>query len=168
MTSFVHPSFPQQHPGVARFEAAASSVSEIKRGFNSARGLAAMLLAAIVSALLVVASQVVDTWTDGHLLAGWILLWAVGFFALALFANTARRLARSAIGTLDAWSHRVAKRRADARLWAFAQQDARVMADLQAARLREEIAVERAEADAERLEADSINPAGLRLASYHV
>jgi hypothetical protein len=34
---------------------------------------------------------------------------------------------------LDAWSARVAQRRADERLWAIAQTDARLMADLQGA-----------------------------------
>ena len=42
-----------------------------------------MLLAAIVAAFLVVANQVVDTWTEGHLLAAWIVLWMVAFAALA-------------------------------------------------------------------------------------
>ena len=47
-----------------------------------------MLLAAVVAALLVVADSVVNAYADGHLLLGWICLWAVGFAATGLLANT--------------------------------------------------------------------------------
>lgn len=133
MTSFVRIDYPAVHPGVARFEAAFKSASTLRRSFDSTRGLAAMLLAAVVAALLVVADQVVDTWADGHLLAAWIALWAIGFAALALFAGTARRLATRVVGALDRWSQRLAQARADERVWAIALQDARVMSDLRAA-----------------------------------
>lgn len=138
MTSFVQPSFPSQHPGVVRIEAAAHAVSAMRRGFDSTKGLSAMLLAAMVSALLVVADQLIDTWADGHLLAAWVALWVVGFAAVAIFAGASRTLARTTVGSLDAWSQRVAKNRADARLWAIAQTDSRVMADLTAAIARSE------------------------------
>ena len=45
----------------------------------------------MVSALLVVANQVIDTWTEGHLLAAWMVLWLVAFAALALLTAPARR-----------------------------------------------------------------------------
>lgn len=137
MTSFVRIDYPAVHPGVARFEAAYKAASNFRQGFDSTRGLAAMLLAAIVAALVVAADQVVDTWADGHLLAAWIALWAVGFAALALFAGTARRLAARVVGGLNGWSQRVAQARADERVWAIALQDARVMSDLRAALSRQ-------------------------------
>ena len=65
----------------------------VAHGFDGARGAAALLLAAIVSALLVVANQVIDTWTEGHLLAAWIVMWTVAFAALALFAARPAALA---------------------------------------------------------------------------
>ena len=80
-----------------------------------------MLLAAMVSALVVVADQLIDTWADGHLMVAWIALWLVGFAALALFAGAARKLAVTVVSALDAWSVRVAKARADERLWAIAE-----------------------------------------------
>ncbi|MCJ0765519.1 hypothetical protein [Variovorax terrae] len=164
MTSFVHTHYPLQHPGVARMESAVGTVRQMGQRFDSAKGLAAMLLAAIVSALLVVASRLVDTWTDGHLLAAWVLLWAVGFAALALFAGTARLIARRLVTSLDAWSHRVAQQRADKRLWAIARNDPRVMADLQAARLRSEAEAEIEEAAvASRLQASVSEALGARL-----
>lgn len=137
MTSFVHTDFPTQHAGIARVEAAIESARELRKDFNGTKGLAAMLLAAVVAALLVVADQLIGTWADGHLLAAWVALWAVGFAALALFASTARNLARRLVAALDAWSERIAQARADERLWAIARTDPRIMADLQAAMSRQ-------------------------------
>lgn len=138
MASFIQPSYPAQHPGVARFEAAAETVGAMRRGFDSTKGLSAMLLAAMVSAMVVVADQLIETWADGHLMVAWIAVWLVGFAAIAMFAGSARKLAVTMVKSLDAWSARVARRRADARLWAIAQTDPRVMADLSAAMSRSE------------------------------
>ena len=138
MTSYLHPSFPAQHSGVARIEAAMGTARVIRQRFDSTKGLSVMLLAAMVSALVVVADQLIDTWADGHLLAAWVALWLIGFAALALFAAPARSLAASAVGALNAWSESVAIARADARLWKIAQADPRVMADLNAAIARSE------------------------------
>ena len=104
MTSFVHVDYPTQHAGVTRIESAVAAAGRIRQGFNGTRSLAAMLLAAMVAALVVVADQLVDTWADGHLLAAWVVLWVVGFAATALFADTARHLARRTVTGLDAWS----------------------------------------------------------------
>lgn len=133
MTRFIQPSFPTEHPGVVRIESAAKALGDMRRNFSSTKGLSAMLLAAMVAALVVVADQLIDTWADGHLLAAWVALWVVGFAAVAVFAGSARQLARTVVGALDAWSERIAKKRADERLWAIAQTDPRVMADLTAA-----------------------------------
>ena len=53
MTSFVHVDTPATHPGVVRAEAVIERVRSARRGFDGARGLAALLLAAIASSLLV-------------------------------------------------------------------------------------------------------------------
>lgn len=106
------------------------------------RGLSVMLLAAVVSALVIFADQFVVVWTDGDLFLGWVLLWAVVFAGLALFAGTARNLAVRAMGVLDAWSVSMAHSRAEARLWAIAKSDPRVMSDLMTARMRERDAKE--------------------------
>ena len=135
MTSFVHIDHPTQHAGIARVEAALDSARSLRQGFNG-KGLAVMLLAALGAALLVVADQVIDTWADGHLLAAWVALWAVAFAVLALFANSVRHLVNRITGALDAWSQRVAQKRADERLWSIAQTDPRIMSELQAAMSR--------------------------------
>jgi len=130
MTRFIQAEFPAQHAGVVRIERAAEALGDTARSFDGARGTASLLLAAFVSALLVVANQLVETWTDGHLLAAWVMLWAVAFAALAVFAAPARRLGGAVRDGLRGWA--AARRQAaeDDRLWQIALTDARVMADL--------------------------------------
>ena len=135
MVSFQASRLSAQQPGSVR---ATAATAEVHRGFDSATSLSAMLLAAMVSALLVVAHLLLDTWAEGHLLLAWAALWVVGFSAVAVFAGSARKLAGLAVGFLDAWSRRVAKNKATARLWVIARYDARVMADLTAAIARNE------------------------------
>ena len=142
MTSLAHPAYPaQDRARVARIESTPSTAQPVRKGLDSSKGLAAMLLAAVVAALLVVANQMVDNWSDGNLLAAWVILWAVGFAALGLCAGTARKLAVRAVAGLDAWSQRVARARADARFMEAAQNDPRIMAELQAALSRQEAEV---------------------------
>lgn len=136
--SFVHVEYPAQHGAIARYEGLVASAKDIRASVSKFGGLAAVLLAAMVSALVVVADQLIDTWAEGHLLAAWVLLWVIGFAALALLAPTARHLSGRLVAGLDAWSQRVARRRADERLWELARKDPRIMADLQAARSRAE------------------------------
>jgi len=138
MTSFTQPSFPTRHRGVERAEALLQSARNLGGSVDSAKGLAAMLLAAIVSALLVVADQLLDTWADGHLMVAWVILWALGFAAIALLAGTVRRFSAKLVGSLDEWAARTAQARADERLWSLALKDARLMADLQSALARED------------------------------
>ena len=68
---------------------------------SNASFLAALLFAAIVSSLVVAADSVVDSHADGHLLLGWISLWAVGFAALAWFANSANKGANKAASRMS-------------------------------------------------------------------
>lgn len=98
--------------------------------------LATMLLAAIVTALLVAADSLVETFADGHLLVGWLLLWAVAFAALALFADSARNGARRLHDALGELVRREAQRAADRNYLACAQHDPRIMAELMAAAAR--------------------------------
>jgi hypothetical protein len=139
MTSFVHTEFPTSHPGVERMENAVATAKAAAKNFDSGRGLATLLLAATVSALLVVANQVIEAWSDGHLLMAWIALWAVGFAALALLAGPARRFARSLRPGLVAWNAARKAQYEDRKLWELACQDARVMADISAAMSRQAV-----------------------------
>lgn len=133
MTTFIQSSFPTRHASVERMTSAANTV---RGGLNSTNSLSTMLLAAMVSALVVVADQLMDTWAEGHLMLAWITLWVVGFAAVAVFAGAARKLATVLVKALDAWSARTAQRRADERLWSSAKADPRIMAELTAAMSR--------------------------------
>lgn len=136
MTSFVNAHFPETHPGVARAEAVVAAAGRLRQGFDGARSVSALLLAAAVSGLLVVADRLVDDWASDQLFMAWVVLWVVAFAAMALLAAPARQLANSMVRGLDAWSSRVAQSRSDQRLWATAQSDPRVMSDLMAAMTR--------------------------------
>jgi len=100
---------------------------------TSAKTLSTLLLAAGVSALLVVTDQMIDDWAETHVVASWLALWAVAVLAIAALRGVTRLLAQKLMGGMDAWSARVARRRADERLWSMAQSDSRMMRDLQTA-----------------------------------
>lgn len=135
MASFVHTRFPALPLGMARAAAATDRV--IHPVTPTGRGLATLLLAGVVSALLVAANQVIGNWSDGHLLAAWIVLWSVAFAGLALLADPVRRLAQPLRQQFVAWQ--VARREAasDAQIWAVALTDPRLMADLDHAMARD-------------------------------
>jgi CBS domain containing-hemolysin-like protein len=136
--NFVHLEYSTTHPGVARAEQAVANIKRMRESFNPTRTLAAMLLAAVVAAFVVVADQMMDTWADGHLLAAWVALWAVAFASVGLFAGASKTLALQIKNGLDRWSANIAQNRSDARMWAIAHADPRMMADLQSALGRDE------------------------------
>lgn len=131
------------------------------RRFDGARGLAAMLLAAAVAALVVLADQLIDTWADGHLFLGWVALWVVIFAGSALLAGTARRMARSTLTALDSWSRSLAEARAEARLWELAKLDPRLKAELIQARAREAAAADPVVTEAADDYSQALAPLGL-------
>lgn len=139
MTSFVHVDQPTSHPGVARAEVLIERLRATRKSFDGARGLAALLLAAIVSSLLVVADKLMSTWTEnGGLLVAWVVLWAVAFLSLALFAGSVRGFAARAIAAARGAARRRAMARADADFLAYAQFDQRILRDLQAVATHQE------------------------------
>ncbi len=138
MTSFVHLDYSNQHPGVARVESAIEAAQQLRHGFSGTRGLAALLLSAVAAAVMVVAYQLMDSVAEGHLMVMWIAMWAVAFAVLASFAGAARNVALRIKAGLDGWSRSLAASRADERMWAVAQSDPRVMADLRIAVTRDE------------------------------
>ncbi len=137
MTGFVHTHFPTEHPGVSRAGQVVQAAGQIARGFDGAKGLASLLLAAVVAALLVAANQVIDSWTDGHLLMAWVALWSLAFAALALLAKPARSAAHSLRTSLQDWAARRQQAAADEKLWDLALRDARVMAEISRAMTQE-------------------------------
>jgi hypothetical protein len=140
MTNFVHVDTPPTHPGVVRAEAVIERLRRSGRDFDSSRGLAAFLLAAIVSSLLVVADKLMSTTEEGGLLVAWVVLWGVAFVGLALFAGTARSLAVRAIAATREAVRLRAAARADEEFMAYAKHDPRILRDLQVAASRQEAA----------------------------
>jgi ABC-type multidrug transport system fused ATPase/permease subunit len=138
MTSFVHIDYSTTHPGVNRVELAIDAAQQLRQQFSGTRGLAKLLLSAVVAAVMVVAYQVMDSVAEGHLLVIWTAMWAIAFVALALFAGTAVRFAAQIRAGFDVWSQQSAQKSADERLLRTARSDPRVMADLQAAITRSE------------------------------
>ena len=138
MSNFVNPGYSNEHKGAARLLTAVEAVGTLGAQFKGAKGLVALLLAGAISALVVVADQIVSTWTDGHLLMAWVSLWAMVFAALALFAQATRGWTTRVIAALEARSRAWAERADAERMWSAAQSDPRLMADLQGARLRAE------------------------------
>ncbi|HAX19085.1 MAG TPA: hypothetical protein DCY64_02235 [Hydrogenophaga sp.] len=115
----------------------AAGTYRVRPSRDGARGLAALLLAAAVAALVVLADRLISTWADGHLFLAWVALWVVIFAGLALFAGTARNLAQRTLRSLDSWSATLAEARADMRLWEQARRDPRLMNELMQARMRD-------------------------------
>ncbi|MBO9514179.1 MAG: hypothetical protein J7549_08685 [Variovorax sp.] len=140
MTQFVHVDIPASHPGVARAEAVIDRVRAARRSFDGARGLAALLLAAIVSSLLIAVDRLMSTSAEGGLLVAWVVLWGVAFVGLALFAGTARSLALGLMSVARKSASRRAAARADAKFLAYAKHDPRILRDLQVIATRQEAA----------------------------
>lgn len=130
MTAFAHVEHLTEHPGVVRAENAAAALKRVAANFDGARGAATLLLAAVVSALLVVANQVIDTWSEGHLLAAWMVLWLVAFGALALLASPARRAGAALRVAGRAWTESRRRAAEDQCTWNVAMKDPRIMAEL--------------------------------------
>lgn len=138
MTNFIQPSYPTHHEGIERVSDAIDSATAAYRKFDGARGLATFLLAAVVSALVFAANQMIETWADGHLLAAWMALWLVAFATMALAAGPIRRAVLSVkqfdgSAVYAAWSARRKARLNDEKMWDYARQDARLMADIMCA-----------------------------------
>ena len=130
--------FPGSDSGHQQSTAPRSDRRSKRRAFDSARGLSALLLGAMVSAMVVVADQLIETWVDGHLLVAWVALWLVSFTVLALFAGAAHKLADGVVEAFAAMLQRRARKRAEDLMWLMAKSDPRLMADLQGAMARRE------------------------------
>lgn len=133
MSSSIQSTYITSRLGDVGRKSIASAGAESSRRFDGTKGLSFMLLAAMVSSLVVVADQLVETWVNGHLMVAWIALWVVCFTAMAIFSGAARKLAIASVTAFTAWSTKKARKNADDRLWAVAQTDQRMMADINAA-----------------------------------
>jgi hypothetical protein len=132
--------FAEPHLASAPRASAATSplmIGNMGSALDGSRTLAGMLLAAAMAALLVVADQVIDTWSDGHMLAGWVALWTVAFAALALLTPPLRQVAAFVAGGFFRNIANMRAAQAEARMWEMASHDPRVMDEIRAAMTRQ-------------------------------
>jgi hypothetical protein len=137
MSTFVNPGFIKTHPGVNRFETMLDGFKGVNASAESTgKSLMVLLLTAAFSALLVVANQVIDTWTEGHLMLAWIGLWTFVFCLLALMINSIKgfflQLKASVLDGVQSYQ----RDQEDQRMWALAKQDPRLMSELKCAMLK--------------------------------
>lgn len=133
MTHIVSAEFPQSHGGWDRMSEGVSLVQPLLRQLRGSKGLQATLVTGGLAAVIVVANQIVNAWADGHLLLAWVAMWAVIFALLALFSDVIRAWpARLRAGIARRWQE-YQRAQADARTWAAALSDPRLMAELDCA-----------------------------------
>lgn len=120
------------------------------RAAKPARAEAPSLTVAIATATMalsvVLADRYLSVWTDGHVVAAWLLMWAVVFAVFVATRTPSRLLAVRVKRGLDQMAARAADRRAERRFEQLAKSDPRIMAELQAARARAQEAQEYSEA----------------------
>jgi len=136
--SFVHVDQSTQHAGVERAEAVVTQLRDARSRLNGARGMAAILLAAVVGAIFVVVDRMAANLEDGEMLAIWAVVSALFFVALAVGASALRPVGARLGAAWKLSSERRAQARADAQFMAYAAFDPRVMHDLQVAISRHE------------------------------
>lgn len=130
--------FTQQYGSAYRLESAVSVAKKpARQGSSRSRGLFAVLFSAVTAAALVVSYEVMDSVEESHVLIMWMALWYVAFAALAMLGGTVRRMSQRLKAGLDQWSRNLASQRADQRLWELAKSDPGLMADLQAAKMKQ-------------------------------
>jgi hypothetical protein len=108
MATFIHVDQPRFHAGVERLASAIAYLSTAMGQIRVTRALAALLLGAVVSGLVVVADRIVVSFGGGNWLLAWALPWMLTFIALALLSGSSRSLA---LHVTAAW-RRIVRRQA--------------------------------------------------------
>lgn len=133
MSNFIYNSYCVEHPGVVRVYQASDERMAALAAEHQAKSQASIrwIVALVVLAALAVGIfQATETWSNGHMMAAWLVLWAMAFASVALFSAPARRALNMARSGYRAWVKSRQQAAADERVWNAALQDARLMADL--------------------------------------
>lgn len=117
---------PQSHTPVATW-------TGMSAGAEKPQSMSVVLMAAAIGALLVVAQQVIEAWTQGHAFVTWVALWAVAAGALVFMARPVQWFARG----LARWVESVRISRMEAQMWEMARHDPRVMEEVRMAMSRD-------------------------------
>jgi len=136
MTTFVQHDFPRVHEGANRLTRVLEWTRASFSRLGSPKALASILVTGGLSAVIVVAEQVVTALTDGHLLLAWVAMWLIVFGLLATFSDAIRTWPAQWLAHRTARRHTATQRAEDERTWAAAVADPRLMAELDSALLR--------------------------------
>jgi ABC-type transport system involved in cytochrome bd biosynthesis fused ATPase/permease subunit len=107
------------------------------QAFLTNNTLTTFLLAAFVSALMVVVSQAMESLGEDYVFATWLALWALAFASLGLLASPARRVTRSIRKHYRAYRIERRAEQQEEMLWELAHRDTRVLAEIHAAMARQ-------------------------------
>jgi len=151
MIHFITPEFPVQHQGAERLELAVHAAHQVRRAFACPGDVGWVRLLIVGAALLSIAYGVMDSADEGDLLALWLMLCAALLAALGVLAPAVGRAGAAFKGSVQAWRLRQAQGHARRQLWADAQQDARLMAELQLIVLHEQALAAASPAEPARL-----------------
>ncbi len=130
MTQFVRVERPTLHAGWERLQFVAHSLARLARWTVSGQGMVALLAFALVAT---VAQQMANASSEGALLGGVVVLWALLLLALAVSAAAGQRMLRRAAEAWAAWRLERRAASSDAIVWREAKADPRVMHELRAA-----------------------------------
>lgn len=130
MSNFIYNSYCVEHPGVVRIYQTEEERLCAVRETPCKPETRLVLVAAMLAAVGVALNQISQNWSDSHVLAAWVILWAMAFASVALFTAPARRLFNIVRIGYRAWVDSRQQAAADERVWNAALQDARLMADL--------------------------------------
>lgn len=126
------------HVGAAIHETAVGGVPAAERETRATRVFSGALVAAVVTAVMVVIASGIDRIDGSSALLGWVGLWAVAFAALMGGARVSRWLARYTRSAWAAWQqHRMLVQTEDM-MAAISREDPQLYRELQIIRDRTE------------------------------
>lgn len=131
------------HVGTAIHETAVASAYTAERETRGTRLFSGALVAAVVTAAMVVIGSGIDHADAGNELLGWVGLWAVAFMALMGGARATRWLLRKVRPAWSAWQRHCAEVRTEEMLYAIQREDPILFRELQIIRDRTDWTIQR-------------------------
>lgn len=128
--------FHTTHAGLGRLIAGASAAKGAFSDIFSAKHLPTYILAATIMAVVTTVERAIDVAHAGFTFE-WAALTIVALLTFGLLSNAVVRSTRASQNWYAEYTGRTQQLRADARLWAEARRDPRVMSDIVAAEGRQ-------------------------------
>ena len=132
--------FHTTHDGLDRFIVGASATKGAFSDIFSAKHLPTYVLAATIMAVVTTAERALDAAQTGFTFE-WAALTIVALLTFGLLASAVVRSTRASQSWYADYTERTRQLRADAKLWAEARSDPRIMSDIVAAQARHEDAL---------------------------